>query len=143
MASQSQRGSHPVSQPTAPPFTFRQHLFQRVGQTYHAVKALFQTTKTPTGPITTDHLYDIKCGNRPIDLADQRLRLSTAFGSYFTNLLEQEQGYTMKYGLVGSVMGTMIKPKWNKGVQEFLAGLKAYSEAQPKQASKAQGTLQH
>ena len=38
------------------------------------------------------------------------------------------QGYKMKYGLLGNVMGFMIKSKWNKGIQDFLHGLKKISE---------------
>lgn len=38
-------------------------------------------------------LYDENCGSKGIDLANQRLRVSAAFGSYFTGLLEREQGY--------------------------------------------------
>ena len=38
-------------------------------------------------------LYDVNCGSKGIDLANQRLRVSAAFGSYFTGLLEREQSY--------------------------------------------------
>ena len=38
-------------------------------------------------------LYDVNCGRKGIDLANQRLRVTAAFGSYFTGLLEREQSY--------------------------------------------------
>lgn len=38
-------------------------------------------------------LFSEECGNDPVDLGNQRLRVSAAFGSYFTSLLEQEQGF--------------------------------------------------
>lgn len=45
--------------------------------------------------------------------------------------VKQEQNYVMKYALVGQIMGYMLKPKWNKGVQGFLLGLKQKSESSP------------
>ena len=42
----------------------------------------------------------------------------------------QEMNYEMKFGLLGNLMGAMLKPKWNKGINEFLGGLKEYSEKQ-------------
>lgn len=39
------------------------------------------------------NLFEAECGNKGIDLADQRLRVSAAFGAYFTGLLEREEGY--------------------------------------------------
>lgn len=50
-----------------------------------------------------------------------------------TYRVKQEQAYTMKYGIFGSLIGAMIKSKWNKGVQGFLGGLKSYSEQQQHQ----------
>lgn len=38
-------------------------------------------------------LYDSNCGSKGIDLGNQRLRVSAAFGSYFLSLLEREQSY--------------------------------------------------
>lgn len=38
-------------------------------------------------------LIDPNCGNQPIDLKQQRLKISAAFGSYFTGLLEKEYNY--------------------------------------------------
>lgn len=38
-------------------------------------------------------LIDVNCGNKGIDLGNQRLRVSAAFGSYFLGLLEREQNY--------------------------------------------------
>ena len=38
-------------------------------------------------------LYDVECGSKGVDLAGQRLRVSAAFGTYFTGLLETEQSY--------------------------------------------------
>ena len=40
----------------------------------------------------------------------------------------QIQSYKMKYGFLGKIMGEALKPKWNKGVQSFLKGLKDISE---------------
>jgi len=40
----------------------------------------------------------------------------------------QTQSYRMKYGFLGSLMGIAIKPKWNKGINDFLQGLKKISE---------------
>ncbi|MFK5880487.1 MAG: SRPBCC family protein [Flavobacteriaceae bacterium] len=40
----------------------------------------------------------------------------------------QIMNYQMKFGLLGKLMGVMLKPKWNKGVNEFLGGLRQYSE---------------
>lgn len=45
-------------------------------------------------------LYDPACGNDGIDLTDQRLRVSAAFGAYFTGLLERAQAYTPLSGQV-------------------------------------------
>jgi hypothetical protein len=38
-------------------------------------------------------LHSTDCGNKPVNLARQRLLVSSAFGSYFTGLLEQENLY--------------------------------------------------
>ncbi|MFN5677944.1 MAG: AAA family ATPase, partial [Roseiflexaceae bacterium] len=48
----------------------------------------FVTPPPPPPPI------DPTCGDRPIDLADQRLHVSLTFGAYFTSLLEKEQLFT-------------------------------------------------
>lgn len=40
----------------------------------------------------------------------------------------QTQSYQMKYGLFGNILGIAIKPKWNKGIRNFLQGLKTISE---------------
>lgn len=40
----------------------------------------------------------------------------------------QTQSYKMKYGFLGSLMGLAIKSKWNKGINDFLQGLKKISE---------------
>lgn len=42
--------------------------------------------------------------------------------------VSQEMNYQMKFGLLGKLMGTMLKPKWNKGINEFLGGLKEHTE---------------
>ena len=47
------------------------------------------TAKLPT-EVT---LYETDCGNKGVDLANQRLRVSAAFGAYFTSLLEKGQSY--------------------------------------------------
>ena len=38
-------------------------------------------------------LVDPTCGNRGLELRQQRLKISSAFGSYFTGLLERDQNY--------------------------------------------------
>lgn len=43
--------------------------------------------------------------------------------------VSQIQSYVMKYGILGKVMGAMIKSKWKKGVIGFLDGLKKHSES--------------
>jgi ribosome-associated toxin RatA of RatAB toxin-antitoxin module len=40
----------------------------------------------------------------------------------------QTQSYKMKYGFLGNIMGIAIKSKWNKGIRDFLQGLKTISE---------------
>lgn len=45
-------------------------------------------------------LFDTDCGNNGVDLADQRLRVSAAFGPYFTGLLEREEGYVLLPGQI-------------------------------------------
>ncbi len=40
----------------------------------------------------------------------------------------QEMNYEMKFGFFGILMGAMLKPKWNKGINEFLGGLKQHTE---------------
>jgi hypothetical protein len=44
-------------------------------------------------PANGIELYSAQCGNTPIDLAQQRLLVSTSFGAYFTGLLEQDDIY--------------------------------------------------
>ncbi|MDF1676726.1 MAG: SRPBCC family protein [Vicingaceae bacterium] len=40
----------------------------------------------------------------------------------------QKMNIQMKYGLMGKLMFTMLKPKWNSGNRTFLGGLKSASE---------------
>ncbi len=40
----------------------------------------------------------------------------------------QTQRFTMKYGFVGKIMGSLIQSKWNKGIKDFLQGLKTITE---------------
>ncbi len=47
-------------------------------------------SEKPAGAI---ELYPFGCGNIPINLAQQRLLVSTSFGSYFTSLLERPNIY--------------------------------------------------
>ncbi len=44
-------------------------------------------------PVAEIELYASSCGNIPINLAQQRLLVSTSFGSYFTDLLERPNIY--------------------------------------------------
>ena len=59
----------------------------------------------PVGPYSPD------CGNKGIDLGQERLLVSTAFGSYFAGLLEREQSYV---SLKGQIECPLIKgvEKW-------------------------------
>jgi hypothetical protein len=45
-------------------------------------------------------LFSRECGDQGIDLAHQRLLLSSAFGTYFTGLLEREQSYVNLKGQI-------------------------------------------
>ncbi len=45
-------------------------------------------------------LYEADCGNEGVDLANQRLRVSAAFGAYFTSLLERGNGYVPLSGQI-------------------------------------------
>ncbi|MBL4653880.1 MAG: SRPBCC family protein [Flavobacteriales bacterium] len=42
--------------------------------------------------------------------------------------VEQTMNYNMKFGFIGKIMGALMKSKWNKGINEFLGGLKEYTE---------------
>lgn len=50
-------------------------------------------------------LFDPDCGNASVDLADQRLRVSAAFGAYFTGLLEREASYVPLAGQIECPIG--------------------------------------
>ena len=50
-------------------------------------------------------LVDPSCGNRGLDLRQQRLKISTAFGSYFTGLLERDQNYINLEGQIKMASG--------------------------------------
>lgn len=44
----------------------------------------------------------------------------------------QEMNYTMKFGFLGKILGSMLKTKWNRGINKMLAGLKQFTEQQLK-----------
>jgi hypothetical protein len=46
------------------------------------------------------NLFPITCGDHGLNLAEQRLMVSTAFGAYFTGLLEREQSYINLQGQI-------------------------------------------
>lgn len=46
------------------------------------------------------HLYEPECGNHGINLADQRLLVSSAFGTYFSGLLERDNSHTILGGQI-------------------------------------------
>jgi hypothetical protein len=46
------------------------------------------------------NLYEVDCGDGGVDLANQRLRVSAAFGAYFTSLLERGNGYVPLSGQI-------------------------------------------
>jgi hypothetical protein len=50
-------------------------------------------------------LFDPGCGNNGVDLADQRLRVSAAFGAYFTGLLERKESYVPLSGQIVCPIG--------------------------------------
>lgn len=50
-------------------------------------------------------LFDPDCGNVGVDLADQRLRVSAAFGAYFSGLLEREASYVPLAGQIECPIG--------------------------------------
>lgn len=45
-------------------------------------------------------LFPVDCGDRSLDLGQQRLIVSKAFGSYFTGLLERDTGYVLLPGQI-------------------------------------------
>ncbi|HID08250.1 MAG TPA: hypothetical protein EYP10_14010 [Armatimonadetes bacterium] len=65
----------------------------------------------PPHPPETAGPYSPDCGNKGIDLRQERLLVSTAFGSYFAGLLEREQNYV---ALKGQIECPLIKgvEKW-------------------------------
>ena len=69
--------------------------------------------------------YDLTACSFPV----QNLKHSYSFVAVGNKTkVMQEMNYKMKYGILGKVMGAMLKPKWNKGINLFLGGLKEYAE---------------
>ncbi|MBL4625941.1 MAG: SRPBCC family protein [Flavobacteriales bacterium] len=70
--------------------------------------------------------YELTACSFPV----QKLKHSYSFHKVGNEIrVEQEMNYKMKFGFLGNIMGAMFKPKWNKGINEFLGGLKQYAEA--------------
>lgn len=65
-------------------------------------KLLSKIGQKPPSPSSPDAAgpYPPDCGNRGIDLGQERLLVSTAFGSYFAGLLEREQSYVALKGQI-------------------------------------------
>jgi len=61
-------------------------------------KVLSRIGKRPVRPEL--RLYPSTCGDRGIDLAQQRLLVSTAFGTYFAGLLERDHSYVALRGQI-------------------------------------------
>ncbi|NUM44672.1 MAG: ATP-binding protein [Anaerolineales bacterium] len=58
------------------------------------VYEVFGKKRPPKNKKTPEvHLFESNCGEKPLELAQQRLMVSSAFGTYFTGLLERERGY--------------------------------------------------
>lgn len=67
--------------------------------------------KAQVPPETT--LVDPNCGNASIDLQQQRLKVSAAFGSYFAGLLERDQSYVYlkdQIQVAGNTQKSQIDP---------------------------------
>ncbi|MCS7010350.1 MAG: ATP-binding protein, partial [Anaerolineales bacterium] len=55
---------------------------------------------SPSSPSYTVGPYSPQCGDRGIDLGQERLLISNAFGSYFAGLLERKQSYVNLKGQI-------------------------------------------
>jgi len=56
--------------------------------------------------IEGSRLYSATCGNKGLDLAQQRLAISTAFGTYFAGLLERDNNYVLLKGQIDAPVST-------------------------------------
>ena len=66
-------------------------------------KLLDRIGKRPTSPLSKGvRLYPVTCGDRGINLAQQRLLVSAAFGTYFAGLLERDHSYVALKGQIDS-----------------------------------------
>ena len=69
--------------------------------------------------------YELTACSFPV----KKLKHNYSFQNVGKNIrVTQKMHYEMKFGLLGKLIGAMLKPKWNKGINEFLGGLKKYSE---------------
>lgn len=73
-----------------------------------------------------DLKYELTACSFPVHNLNHRYSFRKLGNNQFE--VTQMQSYTMKYGLLGKVMGLMLRPKWNNGVKMFLSGLKEVSE---------------
>ena len=79
-------------------------------------------TVSETNKILT---YELTACSFPV----KKLKHNYSFQNVGKNIrVTQKMHYEMKFGLLGKLIGAMLKPKWNKGINEFLGGLKKYSE---------------
>lgn len=69
------------------------------------VSFFVENVSSPATSSAQVNLFEADCGNKGIDLADQRLRVSAAFGAYFTGLLEREESYLPLTGQIDCPAG--------------------------------------
>ena len=69
--------------------------------------------------------YELSACSFPVE----KLKHSYSFRSIDDKIaVTQNMNYQMKFGLLGKLLGAMLKSKWNSGNKAFLGGLKKYSE---------------
>lgn len=80
---------------------------------------LFEGFSPKKTKVADEILVDPKCGDQRMDLRDNRLLISSAFGSYFTGLLERDHSYVNLRGQViveasgfGSIQDPFQKIYW-------------------------------
>jgi ribosomal protein S4 len=58
-----------------------------------ASKSIDKLLQSDKIKVTSHYLVDPTCGDQGLDLSEQRLKISSAFGSYFSGLLEKDNNY--------------------------------------------------
>ena len=74
----------------------------------------------------TDLKYELNACSFPVHNLFHRYKFEKLGENKYK--VVQTQSYKMKYGFLGNIMGITLKPKWNKGVRDYLQGLKSISE---------------